>query len=233
MSELETILGDLSRSLDWPEPSEHLASRVVTRIDSGTAERSRSRWAITAATAALALVIGLVPATRQAVADLFQEAGVLIGFVEETPDDLVDELDLGTPVSLSEAAELGGFGLRAPTLLGPPEDVHFDGGAVVVLWEGPVLLTQRAGGEPYAQKGIGPDTEATGVVVSGEPGLWVEGAEHTFTLLDVEGNPVAETTRLAANVLLWSAGDVDYRLELTGELDRALEIAGSMEEIDR
>ncbi|HUG31453.1 MAG TPA: hypothetical protein VMM14_01060 [Acidimicrobiia bacterium] len=104
---------------------------------------------------------------------------------------------------------------------------------MTLVWDGPVLLTQRPGGETYAAKGLGTGTDATEVVVAGQPGLWIEGAEHTFTLLDPEGNRVAETSRLAANVLLWSGDGVNYRLELTGTLDHALEIAHSLEVVGR
>lgn len=226
MSRLETILNDLSHTVDWPEPSEHLAPRVTGHIESTPHTHQLRRWAI--AIAVLTLVIGLVPDTRQAVADLLHEAGVRIGFVEETPTDLSDDLNLGDPSTIEQAAEHASFGLQAPGALGPPDEVYLDGQAVSMVWEGPTLLTQRPGGEPYGLKGVGSDTEASHVAIAGNPGLWIEGAEHTFTLLDKQGNPVEETARLAANVLLWSSDGVDYRLELTGDLDRALEIATSL-----
>lgn len=226
MSRLETILNDLPQTVDWPEPSEHLATRVTGHIESARQPRRLRRWAV--AIAVLTLVIGLVPDTRQAVADLLHEAGVRIGFVDEVPTDLADDLNLGNPSTMEEAAEHASFDLPTPAALGPADGVYLDGGAVTMVWEGPTLLTQQPGGEPYATKGVGPDTEATHVAVAGDPGLWIEGAEHTFTLLDLQGNPVEETTRLAANVLLWSSDGVDYRLELTGDLDRALEIATSL-----
>jgi hypothetical protein len=66
-------------------------------------------------------------------------------------------------------------------------------------------------------------------MIGEDPGIWIEGAGHSFTLLDEDGNPVEETARLAANVLLWSADGYDFRLELTDDLNQALEIAQSME----
>lgn len=227
MSRLETILNDLSHTVDWPEPSEHLATRVVGHIESAPRSHRLRRWAI--AIAVLTLVIGLVPDTREAVADLLHEAGVKIGFVDEIPTDLAEDLNLGDPSTMREATEHATFELQAPAALGPADEVYVDGETVSMVWEGPTLLTQQAGGESYALKGVGPDTDATHVAVAGDPGLWIEGAEHTFTLLDQQGNPVEETSRLAANVLLWSSDGVDYRLELTGDLDRALEIATSLE----
>lgn len=227
MSRLETILNDLSHTVDWPEPSEHLATRVTRHIESAPRTHRLRRWAIAIIT--LTLVVGLVPDTRQAMADLLHEAGVRIGFVQETPTDLTDDLNLGDPSTMEQAAEHASFELQAPVALGPPDEVYLDGQAVSMVWEGPTLLTQAPAGEPYALKGVGSDTDASHVVIAGDPGIWIEGAEHTFTLLDQQGNPVEETTRLAANVLLWSSNGVDYRLELTGDLDRAMEIATSLE----
>lgn len=232
MSGLETTLATLGESVDWPEPSDHLANRVGARIRSGRLLGTPPRWAVAAVVlAALALLVGLVPGPRQAVADLLHEAGVRIGFFEPGTSDMLSDLDLGERIGIEDAPRRAGFELRAPAVLGPPESAHLDGGVVTLVWDGPILLTQRAGGGTYAQKGLGPETKATGVAVAGEPGLWIEGAEHTFTLLDADGDPVVETSRLAANVLLWNADGVDYRLELTGPLDRALEIAGSLEEV--
>lgn len=227
MSRLETILNDLSHTVDWPEPSDQLATRVAGQIESTPRTHRLRRWAI--AVAVLTLVIGLVPDTRQAVADLLHEAGVRIGFVEKVPTGPIEDLSLGDPSTIKEAAKHTTFELQAPAALGPADEIYVDGETVSMVWEEPTLLTQRPGGEPYALKGVGSDTEATDVTIAGGPGLWIEGAEHSFTLLDQQGNPVEETTRLAANVLLWSADGVDYRLELTGDLDRALEIATSLE----
>lgn len=229
MSRLETILAALPDSVDWPQPPEHLPTRVGARIRSDRLRRTPPRWTVAAVVTALIVVIGVVPGTRQAVADLFYEAGVRIGFVDRSPTLLAADLDLGEPVPIENASSEVGFVLQYPSILDPPRGAHLEAGSVTMVWEGPILFTQRAGGVAFAEKGLGPATEATLVVVAGEPGLWIEGAEHTFTLLDADGELIEETTRLAANVLLWSAEGIDYRLELTDGLERALEIAGSLE----
>jgi hypothetical protein len=59
--------------------------------------------------------------------------------------------------------------------------------------------------------------------------LWIEGAIHTFTLLDQAGNPIEETTRLAANVLLWEINGVNHRLETTGDLQNSLAVVETLE----
>lgn len=230
MNKLDRVLATLPDTVDWPEPSEHLPARVVARMEAeGKRGTFRLRRWVWAAGMLMLLVVALIPGTRQAVADLFQEAGVRIGFVEEAPADLGRDLELGDLVALVEAEARVDFELRYPEVLGPPEETYVDeAGLVSMMWEGPVLLTQRAGGAFYAEKRIGSDTSVAEVAVSDETGLWVEGAGHSFTYLDAEGNRIEETTRLAGNVLLWSAEGVDQRLELIGDLSRALEIAESM-----
>lgn len=59
--------------------------------------------------------------------------------------------------------------------------------------------------------------------VEGQPGLWIEGPAHTFTLFDAEGNPIEETTRLAANVLLWEANGVNHP-RTAGLTEREVEV---------
>ena len=231
MRDLETTLRSLSGSIDWPEPSPHLAARVTASIEATTRpQKATGRWLI-AAVVLTVLIVGLVPGTRQAVADLFVEAGVRIGFIAETPTIDADDFALGEETTLDEVSQVAGFRPSIPHDLGAPEAVFIgEDGHVSIVWESEsVLLTQVSSDGVFAQKGVGPETSVSEVMIDDEPGIWIEGAGHTFTLLDEDGHLVEETTRLAANVLLWSADGIDYRLELTDGLDRALEIAESME----
>jgi hypothetical protein len=233
MSGLDRILATLPESVDWPRPSEHLTGRVVARLEATQAHRpARIRQWAWALTVLIVLVFALIPGARQAVANLFQEAGVRIGIVEELSSDLGGELDLGEKVSIEVADSQVGFDLRYPAILEKPEETYIDTpGLVSMLWEGPILLMQREGGVAYAEKAVPSGSRASVVKLGGARAVWIEGAEHSFSYLDIEGNVIQETSRLAGNVLLWSAGGVDYRLELSEGLDRALEIAESMEEM--
>jgi hypothetical protein len=233
MTRLETVLESLPEAIAWPQPSEHMVSRVRAQIETGPMARPhRLRWALAAILIA-ALVVGVLPDTRQAIADLFREAGVRIGFVEETPSIDPGSLVLGEEASLEEARDLAvDFELAVPTLLGDPDGVFIgEDQSVSMVWLGEaVVLTQLVSGPDYAQKGVGPRTEISPVTVDGESGLWMEGAPHSFTLLGPDGEPIDESTRLAHNVLLWSDDDqVWYRLETTEGLAQALAIAESME----
>lgn len=240
MSHLEQVLASMPGSIDWPEPSPHMASRVTARLEGGAARRSTSRLIWTAALVAIAAIV-VIPGTRQAVADLIVEAGVRIGVIEETPTAGAG-LELGEEESLVEAGAAVDFNLAIPSELGPPDAIYLDSGTVSMVWSGAgslpaapdtdigVLLTQHTSGDIGAFKALPPETTLTEVMVEAGRALWIEGAEHTFTILDLEGNPIEETSRLAANVLLWTSGGVDYRLELTGGLDQALTIANSLED---
>jgi len=231
VSRLETVLGTLPETIAWPEPSHYLPNRVRIEIETPTKPRNRrQRWAL-ATVIVLALVVGLVPGTRQAVADLFREAGVRIGFVAETPRIDTASLDLGTEIDLEEAGAWVDFDLRFPDLLGRPDVVYIgrDQHVSMVWGDEAVLFTQTNVPGDYAQKGVGPGTDVTPVTIDGTPALWVAGAPHSFTMLDSAGDPLEESTRLAHNVLLWSLDGIVFRLETTGELDHALEIAESTE----
>jgi hypothetical protein len=96
-----------------------------------------------------------------------------------------------------------------------------------------LLLAQgkASGRKVFAQKQLGPGTRIRSLQVEGAAALWIEGAPHTLTLVDADGNAIEETTRLAANVLLWEANGVDHRLETTGDLDSALSIVATLEEV--
>lgn len=243
MTDLESVLGRVSETIEWPEPSPHLVSRVMARVEAHRAPSTSRHWVL-GAVALLVMTLVALPGPRQAVADLFEEAGVLIGLVDEDPADPGRGLDLGERVSMELAVATAGFVPRTPLgELGPPDALYLDsGGTVSMVWKGSdalpadadtgiaILLTQSEGEARRAVKGVGPSTLVEIVPVDGGAGLWIEGAPHAFTLTDSDGNPSEETTRLAANVLLWEAGGLDYRLELTGDLNQAITVAESLEE---
>lgn len=246
----ESMLTSVGDSIDWPTPSPHLSARVLARIESEQpTQAGRSAWLrpvlTTVAVLVVALVLVLSPSARQAVADLLSAAGVRIGFVSESPTTGAD-LSLGEPVDLEEARHAVDFELQIPSgdEPGAPDAVYLsDSGRVTMVWAGTptlpaagdtgigLLLTQYEAidGREFAVKSIGPETGVQRLVLEDSPALWIEGAAHTFTLLDTEGSPIEETTRLAANVLLWDADGVSQRLETTGDLQTALAIVDRLE----
>lgn len=250
-SHLESLLTSLGDAIDWPTPPPHLSNRVMARI---TSERrstgGREDWRRPAIAAVTVLVVTLVfvfsPSARQAVADLLSAAGIRISVTSEETPTTGAELDLGEFVPLDQVVDRVDFQLRIPGGADPgmPDAVYLSHTAqLTMVWDGSprlpaaddtgigLLLTQYTGngGQDVAEKSVRPGTGVQILTVEGQPGLWIEGAAHTFTLLDTEGNPIEETTRLAANVLLWEANGVSHRLETTGDLESSLAIVQALE----
>lgn len=252
-TQLESMLTSLGDSIDWPTPSPHLSTRVIARIEAEqptTAGQALWRRPTIAAIAVLVVTLVFVvsPSARQAVADLFGAAGIRIGVTSEEAPASGAELELGELVELDEVEEGVEFQLRVPGGQEPgmPDAVYLsNSGQLTMVWVGTpslpaagdtgigLLLTQYAGNgaQEVAEKSIGPETGVQRLTVEGQPALWIEGAAHTLTLLDTEGNPIQETTRLAANVLLWEADGVNHRLETTGDLQSALTIVNTLEPV--
>jgi len=250
-SQFESLLTSLGDSIDWPTPSPHLSTRVMARIESEQpTAASRGGWRRPAIAAVAVLVATLVfvfsPSARQAVADLLSAAGIRIGVTSEEAPMTGADLNLGELVQLDEVQDNVDVDLRIPGGEDPgtPDAVYLsDSGQVTMVWAGTprlpaagdtgigLLLTQHAGngGQEVGEKSIGPETGVQRLTVEGQPALWIGGAAHTFTLLDADGNPIEETTRLAANVLLWEANGVNHRLETTGDLRSSLAIVETLE----
>jgi hypothetical protein len=188
------------------------------------------------------------PTARQAVADLFDAAGIRIGLTPDPAPTIGADLNLGDPIALIDVKDTVGFEVRVPASddLGPPNGVYLgDNGEVTMVWaqrpslpaagdtEIGLLLAQSQVKAPryIGDKAIGPGTEVRVLEVEGRAAVWIEGAPHTLTFLDSDDNPVEETTRLAANVLLWEASGINHRIETTGDLASALALVQAMEAI--
>jgi hypothetical protein len=186
------------------------------------------------------------PGAREAVADLFAAAGIRISLTNDPAPSTGADLNLGEPIHLVDAASVVDFVVRVPTDedLGPPAGVYLsDEGEVTMVWahgqklpaagdtDVGLLLAQRQIDTPrhIGDKAIGPGTEVMVLEVEEHAAVWIEGTPHTLTFLDSGDNPVEETTRLAANVLLWEANGVNHRLETTGDLESALAIVETLE----
>jgi hypothetical protein len=186
------------------------------------------------------------PGAREAVADLFAAAGIRINLTDDPVPTAGADLDLGDPIDLVDVAGAVDFVVRVPTGEDPgaPDGVYLgDDGEVTMVWkQGPtlpaasdtdigLLLAQRPIDAPrhIGDKAIGRGTEVLVLEVEGRSAVWIEGTPHTLTFLDSDDQPVEETTRLAANVLLWEANGVNHRLETTGDLESALAIVETLE----
>jgi hypothetical protein len=154
-----------------------------------------------------------------------------------TPTPLASVLDLAGETSLAEAQAKVGFPIRLPTYpsdLGEPDRVFLQelGGAVVVLvWletdqpQQVRLSLHQLGPGAFAEKGQPRTIQET--TVNGQPALWTEGPY----VLQFQRNDQAvyELRQLVSgHVLLWTEGEITYRLETGLPLAEARQIAESL-----
>lgn len=154
-----------------------------------------------------------------------------------TPTPLASLLDLAGETTLAEAAQGAGFAIRLPGYpadLGPPERVflqQMNGPVVVLVWldsaqPGQVRLSlHELGPGTFAQKGEPTVIQETSV--NGQRAIWAEGP---YILQIQRGNQVEYDLRrlVKGRVLIWTEGEITYRLESDLTLEEAVKIAESL-----
>jgi hypothetical protein len=226
---IERELTALAAAIDFPAERD-LAPAVRARL----APRPRRRRTLVVALAALALAVAIafaVPPARSAILRFFHLRGVRIELVDRLPEvRTTAPLDLGVPIPLADAERTAGFRPLTSSLLGDPDRITWDGAQLwFVYGHVRLLLSQFRGGEAqrFIKKVLEPRTEIEPVVVGGEQGYFLSGAEH-FLYLAPTGLVRDERVRLARDVLLWEHGPLTLRLEGELTLAQALRIARSL-----
>lgn len=203
------------------------------------------------AIAALVLLVALAAATltpgvRSAVAGWLGVLGIEIR-VENDPSPPapgVGDLGLGHESTLEGARRAVSFpvaSLHAPGFTAP-DDVLLGkspvGGQVSFLFRPRPGLPDSAGtgvglllsqfraslGEALIKKVVSTDTSVEPVAL-GDGGYWIAGRPHFIAYVDAAGRVREETTRLAANTLVWEEDGVTYRLESSLAKARVLRLA--------
>lgn len=157
---------------------------------------------------------------------------------------LGSDLGLGSALPLDEVERLAGIDLLLPTdpAIGPPNVAYIAGSRATLVWATRpglpatevagigLLLSEFAGHvDPgYYNKVLDGETRLTRVTVNGSPGYWISGDPHFFFYIDPDGVPVDETRRFVGDTLIWSIGDVTYRLESGLDMDDAIALAESL-----
>lgn len=148
--------------------------------------------------------------------------------------------ELEGPLTLKEAAEAVDFEIRLPdasTALGSPDEVYLEHpagqeslAAVILVWSNPRrlettrLTLYQIGVPQYAMKVVSRESLIESKV-NGQPAYWIEG-EHLLQLPDANGHA---QTRLGGSVLLWTEGNMTYRLEGAPSVGHAVAIAQSLQ----
>jgi hypothetical protein len=136
-------------------------------------------------------------------------------------------------VALDAARKQALFPVRVPAALGTPEQVLMadprPGGAPRV-----VTLTYRGGAVRFDQFDgalqltmLKQAPEAHWLQIGADTGLWLPDP-HPVTYVDRDGVERTATARLAGPTLIWSAGDVTYRLEGLASQEEAVKVARSV-----
>ena len=162
-----------------------------------------------------------------------------------SPTPLGSSLGLGTAFSLADAETRAGFDLVLPPdpAIGPPDVAYVLGRRVNLIWaSGPGLPETDINGigllisefEGRVDPGIytkilDSGAKLTRVTVDGSPGYWISGPQHFFYYIDPEGNAVEDTHRQVGDTLIWTTGDVTYRLESSLDMEAAISLAESLE----
>jgi hypothetical protein len=195
--------------------------------------------------AAIAGAIGLgLPGLRIIFGDVPSQRPVASPSASASPSPLGSDLGLGAAVSLSDAEERAGFDLVLPAdpAIGPPDVAYALGRRVNLVWatrpglpdtevDGIGLLISQFEGrvDPgFYNKIIDSGSKLTRVTVDGSQGWWISGGPHFFYYIDPEGNAVEDTHRQVGDTLVWTTGEVTYRLETSLGMEAAISLAESL-----
>jgi hypothetical protein len=153
-------------------------------------------------------------------------------------------LFLGTAVPFADVERRAGFDLLLPTDpdLGPPDASYLDAQRVALVWasrtglpetESPgvgLVLSEFRGhvDEGFFQKILDDQTTLTRVTVDGSRGYWISGRPHFFMYVDPHGDVLTDESRVVGDVLVWTTGDVTYRLETSLGMAGAIRLAESL-----
>lgn len=209
--------------------------------------------------AALAIALA-VPTSRTTIADFFGIEGIRIEFGQDdeqdtpgTPTSIGGSLLLGERTTLEAAMKTAPFDVVVPSdpMIGEPEEIYLNqrSGVTVagMLWQasdelpeigltgvGMLLLEIESDDDDviFVKKAIG-GGEFNTAMINNAPGYWIENG--VLTVEPMEGlmlDLLEPEMRRSGNVLIWSDGEVTYRLETSLPMEDAVQIAESLEPVE-
>jgi hypothetical protein len=161
-----------------------------------------------------------------------------------TLQPLGGSLGLGDAVPLAEVRRQASFEILLPTdpPIGPPDVSYLNDQRVTLVWaSGAVLPETNTPGiglvlgefrgnvdQGYYEKVLGDQTIVTPVIVNGGRGYWIHGGPHFFYYIDPQGQVVTDESRVVGDVLIWTRGEVTFRLETSLGMAAAIRLAESL-----
>ena len=205
---------------------------------------------IVAGAVAAAAILG-VPGIRIITVEELERPAPAVSAPASDVDRASAALGLGIAMSLDDVRARVEMPVVPPLdpALGPPDAYFLDrglaGGMVSMIWTarsglpaadetGLAVLISQFDGAVNADGFVklrDQEVQVEPVSVAGSQAWWLHGATHLFLRLQGTGDesrPVVPT-RLAGDTLLWERGGLTYRLEGSVGLERAIEIAESIE----
>jgi hypothetical protein len=244
MTELEKALGALGRELEIPGTPD-LTSAVMRQLAPRRGQRLGRQWFTRPAALAIAFVIVAalaatlaIPDARSALFRVLHIGGEEIQFVDELPQvnpGYVVDVTLGRPVTLGAARREAHVPLRMVDE--KPDRVYVDvNGTVWFLYGTPEHVRLLVAQTPKVhlddvlmfKKLAAGGTKVEGVSIEGTQGYFLSGEPHDVMLVRPNGAIVSDSVRLARDVLIWSKGEVTYRLEGDFGKREALHLAQSL-----
>ena len=211
MSELERRLQELGGEIAYPATPRFDLGFDRRRAGAGRLRPLALGFAILLA--ALAGVLAFSPGARSAFLEIFHIRGATVERSRRLPDVAAQRVDFGERVGREEAERRAGFrlldlGERAGRDLRPAGrpcvsvGLRRSGAATARALAGARRDLRRVHQEDRQPRND--DRRGDG---RGEPGLFVDGADHFVMFLDENGLISDEATYLAGTVLLWNRGD--------------------------
>lgn len=250
IKQLEADLRDLAAALPYP-PTPDLAARLRQRPARHRMVRRRIRLALALLAALLALLA--VPQVRAAVARVIQLGAISIRFEEPTPapteplppTPIASLLNLAGETTLEQAAQSLPYPIRLPSYpaqLGPPDRAFLqvfdrERTMLVLIWldpqqpDGVAMSLTMLDSPDLADKRFVIKTGSEilqEVSVGGQRALWLRGP-HFLEIRGRDGRSGYDLRRLVeGEVLIWTEGDLTYRLESHLALAEAIRVAESL-----
>jgi hypothetical protein len=153
-------------------------------------------------------------------------------------------MGLGLPIAVGDAQSHVDFQLVLPNdrRFSAPDAAYVLGDRLAFVWgsrpgvpdtlePGVSLVISEFRGEMnqgYFDKVLNTGTTLSRVTVRGVPGYWITGDAHYFFYVDPSGVPVDDTHRFVGDTLLWTDGDVTYRIESGLGRDATIALADGM-----